>query len=104
MAVYDANPEEMARRTRILEAVATGVAKVFGDHQNRCASIGNVWGTDELGLQFASRYVPSQKQFDEFSGNVVTGVRTSVDAVVDSAHQIHVTEQNNTLHGAARPK
>lgn len=104
MTVYDANPEEMARRSQILETVATGVAKVFGDHQNRLASIGNVWGTDELGLHFAARYVPSQKQFDEFSNNVVTGVRTSVDAVVDSAHRIRVTEQNNTLHGAARPK
>ncbi|HEY3506081.1 MAG TPA: hypothetical protein VGN37_25250 [Actinocatenispora sp.] len=98
MGQYDANPEELARRTEVLEGVAKGVKAVFDDHQARLDRIGNVWGTDELGVQFSSRYVPTSKDFTEYTHNLTVGVQTSVDEVVHTAERIKITEERNVTH------
>jgi hypothetical protein len=104
MATYDADPQELARRTRILEEVSKGVNALFEEHQTQVERIGDVWGTDEMGEQFSRRYVPSSKDFNDYSHNLSLGVRTSIDAVVETARRIHITEHENIEHGKARPK
>ena len=103
MATYDADPQEMARRTKVLEDVSHRVYTLFEEHAARVERIGDVWGTDEMGEQFAHRYIPSRNDFNEYSHHLIVGVRTSVDAVVDSARRIQHTEHENTTHTTHRP-
>jgi hypothetical protein len=103
MSTYDANPQELARRTEVLHSVAKGVEAVFQEHQDRVERIGDIWGTDDMGEQFARRYVPNSKDFDDYAHHLSQGVRSSIDAVVDTARRIHITEQENTEHSRARP-
>lgn len=98
MADYEANPQELARRTKALEEVARGVRAVVDQHNEAVDRIGNCWGTDTLGEQFSGRYVPSTKEFREYTDDLVTGVKTSVDAVVDTATRIQHTETTNSEH------
>jgi uncharacterized protein YukE len=97
VSVYEADPEELARRSQVLEQVARGVQAVFDEHNTRVERLGAVWGTDELGQQFASKYVPSSKEFQEYSRDLTVGVRTSVDEVVHTAERIRVTEEHNRV-------
>lgn len=104
MATYDADPQELARRTQVLEEVSRGVNELFEEHQTQVERIGDVWGTDEMGEQFASRYGPSSSDFNDYSHNLSLAVRTSIDAVVDTAKRIQITEHENIEHGKARPR
>jgi hypothetical protein len=102
MGTYDADPQEMARRTAILEEVSKGVKALYDAHMAAVGAIGNVWGDDETGKAFAERYVPTQQDFVDYVHNLVLGVRSSVDAIVHTALRIHVTEQENIEHGRTR--
>jgi hypothetical protein len=104
MADYEANPQELARRTKALEEVAHGVRAVIDEHNEAVERIGDCWGVDELGVQFSSKYVPSSKEFGNYTADLVTGVRTSVDAVVDTATKIQHTEHTNSEHVDAPAK
>lgn len=96
MSIYDADPQELARRTKVLEEVNKGVSAIFDGHDTAVERIGNVWGTDPMGEEFYRRYGPNAQDFYDYAHNLMLGVRTSVDAVVETARRIQRTEVDNT--------
>jgi|GEM_PF-2730128 len=91
----DSDPEQLRSRSTSLDEVAAAVQDIVERHRQRVAALGDCWGDDTIGARFADRYRPARDEFGEYVDKLVQGVRSSTDAVRESADRLSRTESDN---------
>lgn len=97
--LLDADRDGLRLNGGSLDQVAGTVKKILDRHHAAVDAIGDCWGDDTVGKEFAGKYEPSRDEFDQYADKLVDALCSSADSVRDSAHRLDRTEHDNTWQG-----
>ena len=89
-----ADPQQLAAQAAHFRAAADTARQAAQRLQSQLDSIGNAWGEDEVGAQFAKLFVPQRKQLMEGTHGAEAMLTQLADGLVMAAQAYEQAERN----------
>ncbi len=81
MRDFSIQPEQVQGAGPAFSTASADVQGAVGQLQSALAGLGNFWGDDEQGAQFAAGYQPQAEKVQLAAGNIATGLSSVAEGL-----------------------